>query len=291
MTMARMSIDDMVGRDHRVILFAQLMGGPPEWSTRAALGFLVGELWPACYDRMTPVLSERLIETVGGRGTVDALVAAELATRTDDGIRIAGASERIEYLTRARSYGSEGGKKSAKTRTSNGPSRVPTSDPPGGPEATLKLSPDSAPPPERAMSTPPERKKKTARDGRAHLEHPGYQSTVEFWFVRFQAKHGAKPTWGAREGKALNELLAVHQPPEVTRRMAILFENPPDWPRQPWTFLQFRAHFDSLVTPAAPRAHGFQREPRGAEAARIVRLQADEEAERIRNMRPPWDEP
>lgn len=152
-----MSVDDKVGRDPRITWLAKELG----WSKRELVGCFILELWPLCYDRLTPVLPARDIDVAVDRpGFAEALVAAGLGTVTRAGIRVAGASERIEYLIRAKEAGKRGGKASGKSRSSNGPSRGPRSNPPGGanlPDTVPDSVPDSvsAPDPDTPTSGSP----------------------------------------------------------------------------------------------------------------------------------------
>jgi hypothetical protein len=128
--MARMSIDDKVGRDPRITLLALALG----WSKRELVGCLVLDVWPLCYDQESALVSERIIDAAAGhQGFAAAMIEAELATRDRSGkLRITGAAKRIAYLDHQKKSGREGGLKSAALRGK---------DPKGGPRpggATLK---------------------------------------------------------------------------------------------------------------------------------------------------------
>lgn len=62
---------------------------------------------------------------------------------------------------------------------------------------------------------------------------------------------GAKPTWGAKQGRLLKQLLKAHGAEEVQRRIGVLFDSPPSWleSRDFGTLVQ---HFDKLAAPTAP---------------------------------------
>lgn len=146
--MARMSIDDKIGRDTRITWLAAELG----WSKRELVGCFVLDLWPLCYDRLTPTLPARDIDIAAGKpGFADKLVEAGLGTVTKHGIRVSGAAERIEYLLRAKSAGKKGGKASGKSRGSNGPSSPPRSNPPGAANP-----PDTVPDPDAASAPVPD---------------------------------------------------------------------------------------------------------------------------------------
>ena len=114
--MARMSIDDSVLRDPRITILSQLTG----WSRRETLGCLL-EVWAICYDRVDYALGPKVIDMIAGReGFADLLIEAELAVAMPSGkLRIAGAKERITYLSKLKQFGREGGLKSGESRRNN----------------------------------------------------------------------------------------------------------------------------------------------------------------------------
>lgn len=152
--MARMSVDDKAGRDPRISHLAKLQG----WSIRETRGCLAFEVWPLCYDLASPYLRRLDLELATGSETLaQNMIAAGLATETRHGLRIAGASERVEYLLRAKEAGRRGGKAPKKPRTKNEPLRVPPQNPQGSrnpPDPVSALVPDldldpvSDPPPD-----------------------------------------------------------------------------------------------------------------------------------------------
>ena len=119
--MARMSIDDMVGRDPRITMLAQTLG----WSRREVVGCLVSDVWPIVYDQRTELISERVIDAAAGHvGFAAALIECELATRDRSGkVVIKGARERIKYLDHKTEAGRQGGLKSAESRHKNSSKR------------------------------------------------------------------------------------------------------------------------------------------------------------------------
>lgn len=137
-----MSLDDKISRDPRITALANALG----WTRRETLGCLVGEIWPLCYDLETPFLRSRDIDLAAGRiGFTECLIAADLATLTKAGIRIAGASSRIEYLHHARKSGKRGGINSGIARTSAEPFKGPGSNRQGSgnpPDPVPDLVPD-----------------------------------------------------------------------------------------------------------------------------------------------------
>lgn len=160
-----MSIDDGLGRDPRLDHLAELCG----WSRRETAGCLQLEIWPLCYDRVTPNITARDINTAAAReavspilhvdGFAGALIEAGLARpsrRTDASfewvrkgkptlvlhwhdrewkgrVYIKGAAERIAYLIKSEESGRIGGRNSGGTRGkgSKGPLSDPSRDPQG----------------------------------------------------------------------------------------------------------------------------------------------------------------
>lgn len=154
-----MSLDDGFGRDPRLDHLAQLCG----WTRRETAGCLQLDVWPLCYDRVTPNIPTRDLNIAAARyavspvahpgGFAGALIEAELArpsTRADvsfmwvrkghpdvllywrdrewrDRVYLRGSAERIAYLVKAEEAGRVGGRNSGKSRANTGglPSREP----------------------------------------------------------------------------------------------------------------------------------------------------------------------
>ena len=163
--MARISTDDGFGRDPRLDRLAELCG----WTRRETAGCLQLDIWPICYDRVTPNIPARDLDIAAARGAVTpvahargfsgALVESGFArpsTRKDttfewvrkdkaavslswkdpewrDRIYVRGAAERIAYLIKSEESGRIGGQNSGTSRgnSSKGPLRHPSRDPQG----------------------------------------------------------------------------------------------------------------------------------------------------------------
>ena len=203
--MARMSIDDSVGRDPRVTILAKLMG----WSRRETVGCLVCDVWPIAYDQRTHLLSERLIDAAADReGFAAAMVESGLAKRDRSGkLRITGAKKRIKYLEDKSESGRLGGLKSAEVRaekskqtsskmgsTPQAPRNPPVPDP----------DPVSAPVPVDPISDAPSVRGARARDPRE--PSTGGSTSTERWL--------ALPSW---EG-------GVYAPAQRPRDLGLLAE-------------------------------------------------------------------
>jgi len=176
--MARMSIDDKLLRDPRVLRLARALG----WSRRETVGALL-DVFAVAYDRERDVLPSADIDIAAEReGFADLMFEVDLAEQVRGRVRIKGAKERIEYLVSKSNAGRIGGiksgesrRKSAKQKTNdrearrNPPDPVPDlppdpvpdqiSDPPPARDpAVPDPVPHSAPPSVPAVSQPaPER--------------------------------------------------------------------------------------------------------------------------------------
>ncbi len=263
--MARMSIDDMVGRDPRVRLLAKSLG----WSVRETVGCLVIDVWPICYDQMTHLISERVLDAAADReGFAEALIEAELAHRDRSGkVYVAGAKKRIEYLAAKQRAGHEGGVKSAESRrktlkqtssTSGSTPQarrnppVPDSVPDSAPAPDLVLVPEyTASPPAREPEEPwwgnPTPKPEQPPKPRREPSGP-HQTAIAAFDAYYRGEHGgAKPTWNPKNAKLMSQLVKAHGVEEVVRRIRILKTAPPKFPPAPWDMGVFSQHFDKLA--------------------------------------------
>jgi hypothetical protein len=122
--MARMSIDDALLRDPRVKDLAERLG----WHRHQVIGCLL-DVWAVCYDRVSPVLTQREVDfacEVSGFCTL--MIATKLAAETgheDGSVRVAGVAKRIGYLESSAERGREGGRRSGETRRAKGESKGP----------------------------------------------------------------------------------------------------------------------------------------------------------------------
>ena len=255
--MARMSIDDSVARDPRITLLSKMLG----WSRHAALGCLVADVWPICYDQATHLISPKLIDVAAGQvGFADAMVDCELAKRVRGGkLSVSGAAERIEYLEKKKESGRVGGIKSAELRRKI--SSITTSTPSYGAQAPWNppdpvLVPDSAPVPDPAVvpDPVPVSKKRSASPA-----PPGAQLGIDSFHSYFVRNHGGeKPSWDPRNLKRMHDLVRVRGVETVVRRLEILESSPPKWPDPPWDLATFVQHFDKVAAPSNSTQSGLQ---------------------------------
>lgn len=89
----------------------------------------------------------------------------------------------------------------------------------------------------------------------------GFTGVVDAFHARFLSKYGTKPTWGAKQGSQVKALLKSHGAPEVTRRIAVLFDSPPSWLSGPFDLGTLVMHFDKLVGRPQPAQTPMQAEP------------------------------
>lgn len=250
--MARMSIDDSVTRDARVAVLAKLCG----WNRYEALGHLL-DVWAACYDRVTPYLSEMIVDASACfDGFAKHMVTAELACFTDDGfVRISGVEARIGYLSDKAKAGRKGGIKSGESRRNmlQAESKQ-TSSKHEAPANPIPIVPDPVPDPVPASVPDPDPPRVTQKKNAPAEPSPsGYRESVDLFFLRFEAAYQAKPSWGQKQGSQLKRLLGSHSAAEVQRRIAILFDSPPNWLTPPFDFGTLVQHFDKLVVASVPR--------------------------------------
>lgn len=262
--MARMSIDDMLGRDPRLLRLAKACG----WSKRETAGCLVLDVWPLCYDRERHELADVDVDVAADMdGFAQLMVNAGLAVRAKTGfVRISGAKERIRYLQAKRDAGYRGGLKSGESRKKEPKQNSSTSEAnskqtaskgqaPGNPSAP-DLPSASAPVSASASALPsvsdPPPALVLIPEGPAG---PTRAEAIDAFHRAFKKRaNGAKPTWGAKQIGQVDGLLAKHSPAEVIRRTEILFNSPPAFLAgcQP-DLSTLVLHFDKLAAPAQER--------------------------------------
>jgi hypothetical protein len=244
--MARMSIDDMLGRDPRLLRLSKACG----WSRRETAGCLILDVWPLCYDREKIDIADVDIDIAAGMdGFTQLMVNVGLAVRvTTDKVRIAGARDRIKYLQAKRAAGYRGGVKSAEvrgkevkqtpsTRQANSKHSSSKGQASGNPSV-----PDSASAPVLVLDLP----------APAPAVALGYSDVVaRFDLLYKQRSGGASPSWGEKQGGMIKGLLGKHPAAEIIRRIEILFWHPPQFLSGSIpdiaTLVQ---HFDKLAAPS-----------------------------------------
>lgn len=268
--MARMSIDDQVLRDPRVIRLSKLMS----WSRRETLGCLL-DVWALCYDRAWHVLPIDDVDTAAqsegfhthlitvGLGRmapldVDADADADIDLAVGDGvgdgvtygIHIAGAAKRVAYLQTHDDKSAKGGKRSGEVRRQS--VSVFTND-----EAKSKRAANPLPTLIASASVDPG-VDPSVGDTRGKRANVRWQEVIEAFTESYATANGAPPSWttnaARRALKPLRAIVREHGADEVIRRIRLVHATPPNWPPGPWDVTMFVQHFDRLVTrEASPR--------------------------------------
>lgn len=247
-----MSIDDMLGRDPRLVRLAKACG----ISKYEAAGRLVLEVWPVCYDRATAVVPEHDIDTAAGiDGFAGHMVSVGLAAYARNGVRVSGVQERIDYLIGQRDRGKRGGLKSAESRTSVVKQTLKRDARAAQPINEASLKPPIAPSPASAPDTAIAPVQKIAPPS-ARQPSGSHQLVIAKWTELYTAKTGGPPTWPgdrSKNVKAVKSLLESHTEDEVVRRMQIHHDTPRGFPPQPWDMATFAARFDELAAAGVAR--------------------------------------
>jgi hypothetical protein len=117
-------------------------------------------------------------------------------------------------------------------------------------------------PKSESTRTPPGESKRTTPP-KASKPPGDHQALIAHFDQRFRSAHGgAKPTWGAAQGKQAKRLLAAHTLEECKRRVDTLFDSAPAW-MDGRDFGTLVKHFDKLAT-RAPARRSSGREQLGA---------------------------
>lgn len=173
--MARMSIDDMILRDTRVMRLAKHCGiGKHE-----TIGRLIA-VFALTYDRVTDTLDTVDVDIAAEfDGFAGHMVSADLAIGVRGSVRIRGAKARIKYLNDLASKASEAGRKSGEVRRkkANEKRTVPFDSGTAAVQKSNVVSPDTVPDVSLVPDSPPaEREKPTGRRAILAGDHAGFDS-------------------------------------------------------------------------------------------------------------------
>ena len=114
--MAAVRIENDAWIDGRYALLAELCGFG-EWDVAL---IRCARIWSYCTDQNSDVLPAALIDAhIKHKGFAENMVTAKLAQKTKHGIRIKGATGRIEWLASKRKAAAKGGKKKAENALAN----------------------------------------------------------------------------------------------------------------------------------------------------------------------------
>jgi hypothetical protein len=211
------------------------------------------QLWRHCTQQQTHAVARVIVVAILGDNGPDALETAQLGEVVGDEIRIRGTRGRIEWLAKLRNNAKKGGIKKAAKRQAIGrqlahedsakalpkpcppfPIPIPTPVP-----TSKDCADDSHPPP---LSTGQSRAARKTPSG----EHAAFVAAFDSAYL---AASGARPTWGAKQGKLVASLLKAHGFDECNRRMRNMFDSPPPWPPPPHDLATFSQHFDRFASP------------------------------------------
>ena len=255
--MARMSIDDMLGRDPRLLRLAKLCG----LSKHEVAGRLVLDVWPLCYDRERPELPVADIDIAAGiDGFAQMMCDVGLATSVKgEKVRINGARDRIKYLQAKREAGYKGGLKSGEARGKEGKQTgskpeaegKQTASKPQAPGNPIPPSPPpaSVPPKEEAPAPPP-----LVLIPESPRPKSDQQYLTDLFFERFERSYGTKPTWTDRQAGQIAGLLKKHPIAELIARIDFMFSGKADWPKPPYTLDTFVTNIDRWIPAGADTA-------------------------------------
>jgi len=192
---ARMSIDDMILRDPRVLRLAALCG----IGRHDAIGRLLA-VFAITYDRVSDVIDCADVDIAAEvECFAEHMITVNLGVRVREGVRIRGAKKRIKYLNDLAGAASEAGRKSGESRRkkanekrtapfTSGTATVQKSN-----GATNPVSPDTVPDPSPSAPTapPPEREIKAPRSeilagqfAGFDAAEPGHRSALAEWAWR-----------------------------------------------------------------------------------------------------------
>jgi hypothetical protein len=124
------------------------------------------------------------------------------------------------------------------------PSDCPSSNGHAGSASHGSDCPDTEPKPRRTR-----KRSSAAADS---PPHPDHQRFVNLFTELFEARYRSRPTWDARRGRLVRELLADHGFDLLAERARNMFRSPPAWLAKGGTLdlLTFAQHIDKFATPA-----------------------------------------
>tara|TARA_B100000029_G_scaffold119127_2_gene112242 strand:+ start:466 stop:1305 length:840 start_codon:yes stop_codon:yes gene_type:complete len=253
--MSHVTVDASVDDDPRYDLLATLAG----YHRDMVVGRMI-KVWRWCTKNQKDVIPPEYLAVYLHLDPSKVAVIMEecgLGEVTGDGIRIKGCKDRIYWLGRLRENASKGGKARAAAAKRAGGKFVknkPASRLAKKPAKTSRKAGVS--PAKHQPSTSPNTNTNTntntltkSETGGAEAPVVGYQQVVNEYFRLYEASHGHKPLFRAKEGKLLKDLL---KHPGVTgeeclRRMNTMFHSPPKWLDPPYTIGTLVSNYDRLL--------------------------------------------
>jgi len=252
--MAHVTVDSSVDDDPRYDLLATLAG----YHRDMVVGRMI-KVWRWCTKNQRDIIPPEYLAVylhLAPSKVVGIMEECGLGESVDGGVRVKGCRDRIYWLGRLRENASKGGKARAAAAKRDG-GKFAKNEPasrlakkPAKPSRKAGVSPakhQPKPSPNTNTNTSTNTLTKSKTDG---AKAPaGYQQVVDEYFRLYEASHGHKPLFRAKEGKLLKDLL---KHPGVTgeeclRRMDTMFHHPPKWLDPPYTIGTLVSNYDRLL--------------------------------------------
>lgn len=258
-------VDDKALRDRRIAvrlagkLEAVLGASPdtwPDFARRYALGAML-DVWQLCHDRESHVLDAADIDGAARvEGFAALLIGSELACDHPEGVYIAGARDRVEPLpSQASDSASEPESSNARARTRayartgvRTQARVHTGVRSSSSSVSDHVVTDHVPEVPDVHDVHTEEGDATRARRVTRTE---FRPVTDAFQTRFVVEYNRKPQWGGREIKHVKDLVRAHGTEEVVRRVHVMFDDPPNWLRPPFTLGTLVANFDTFVIGAS----------------------------------------
>lgn len=251
---APIRVEDDAFSDPRMELLGVLAG----YNRFEALGRMA-HLWRVCTNKQMYYVTEATIVACLGERGVEALIGSELGEKTPDGIRVRGTEGRIEWLGKKRTAAKAGGlaksRRVAEKRAAVSAKSLPlaaTRLPDGSHTPAESLPLECQNEPKRLPDAFPLTLTLTSKREDAPTKSDA-RLVTEAFFARYESAYGRKPAWSPKEGAIVKRLLGQSDAAEILRRMAILFDHPPDWLHPPFDIGTLSSAFNRLVVESAPR--------------------------------------
>jgi hypothetical protein len=218
------------------------------------------EVWAWCTYRQTDVVAPEILATyleVSPEEVTTLLVTADLGEKVKGGVRIKGCQGRIDWYGKIKAGAKKGGRaRVASAKRGKGGKFLKVDQAPSSPE--LDRPGDGPPAPSRpttttttTATTTATTKKRVTRKKKPSV-NPSFTRIRKKYFELFDTAYSSTPMWSGKEAKALSSLLADFTEDQVTRRLACLYEQPPDYLKPPFTIMTLRGNFDQCI-PVAKR--------------------------------------
>lgn len=267
-----------IRKEERVLVIADIAG----YSRHEALGRLI-DMWSWCTDRGLDdapddcegyAVSDAVVRRFMGLRGVEALLGNDcdelaLGSRRSDGlIYLRGTSDTVSRLRALRSSASAGGRARSEVSQSKGrdgrfvgkrtkapAGRVPSTSQTGAVNQPASSQPPASsseiPDPRSQIPDPIEELSLSPQTAPRPREQSAHARVVAAFDAHYAERNGCKPTWDAKRGRMVSDLLKKQHPDELIRRIVVLFTDPPSFlsgcSADLATFVQ---HIDKLAKPS-----------------------------------------